>query len=127
MPFAGFFGPLAYRTVLRAHDDAAAASPMPLDDDDLTCLDATITDINIKGSDPTLQVRAPDGMNWTVELGSHARNRALGLEGLALLPGDAVRVTGRPTHYLGETRIKALHLTIGQQSFDLDDNTDKAA
>ncbi|WP_265499111.1 hypothetical protein [Paracoccus beibuensis] len=122
MPYARSFGPFAHRIPLRSPADVDNGSA-----DGLTRLDATITDINITGSDPTLQVRAPDGMNWTIELASHARNRAIGLTDAALLPGDKVHVAGEPAHHFGETRIKALRLTINDQRFDLSEETPTAA
>lgn len=67
---------------------------------DVTRLEATITDNYIDGSDPTLQVRAPDGVNWTIELAGHARNRSAGLTESRALPGDPVRIIGRRLHHL---------------------------
>lgn len=122
MPCARPFGLFAHRTPLRSPAESAGGSA-----DGLTRLEATITDININGSDPTLQVRAPDGMNWTIELGSHARNRAIGLTDAAMLPGDRVHVAGEPAHNFGETRIKALRLTINDRRFDLAEESPTAA
>ncbi|MFC0200987.1 hypothetical protein [Paracoccus rhizosphaerae] len=121
MPCARPFGIFAHRTPLHSPVETARGS------DGLTRLDATITDININGSDPTLQVRAPDGMNWTIELASHARNRAIGLTNAAVLPGDRVQVAGEPGRAFGEARIKALRLTINDQLFDLAEESPTAA
>lgn len=85
----------------------------------LTRLDGIVTDNFIDGSDPVLQIRAEDGRNWTVELGSRAQNEAAGLTAAAAMPDDKVTITGRRTRNFGEHRIKALRLTIGTQSFDL--------
>ncbi|MEE2862482.1 MAG: hypothetical protein VYB46_16980 [Pseudomonadota bacterium] len=122
MPFARPFGLFAHRIPHRSPAETSGGSA-----DGLTRLDATITDININGSDPTLQVRAPDGMNWTIELASHARNRAIGLTNAAMLPGDRVQVAGEPARAFGETRIKALRLTINDQRFDLAEESPTAA
>ncbi|WP_410218159.1 hypothetical protein [Paracoccus sp. (in: a-proteobacteria)] len=87
--------------------------------DSSTQLVGVITDVNVSGSDPTLQVRGPDGRNWTVELADRARNASLGLTRSALLPGEPVRVIGRRTQRFGERRIKALRLTVEDRRFDL--------
>lgn len=104
---------------LFAPDDALSHDRWSDFDDDLTRLDAIITDINISGSDPTLQVRANNGVNWTIELGSHSRNRKAGLEDAQILPGEPVQVVGRCTHHLGENRIKAIKLTLGDRDYRL--------
>ncbi len=82
-------------------------------------LSGTITDVSIDGSDPTLQVRGPDGRNWTVELADRRRNASLGLTRAAMLPGDRAQITGRRTQRFGEQRIKALRLTVEGRSFAL--------
>lgn len=115
-PFSGF---AVDRNPVYARDDVLSKDRWSDFEEDLTRLDATITDIHIAGSDPVLQVRARDGVNWTVELGGRARNRDAGLSDAKPLPGDKVSVLGRRTHHFGETRIKALSLTIGEQGFDL--------
>ena len=60
-------------------------------DAELIRFEAVVTDNNIAGSDPTLQVRAPDGTNWTIELANHARNDQVGLTQAQALPGDPVQ------------------------------------
>lgn len=117
MPRFGCFGMSAV-TLYLAPDDGLAHAAAP-QDRELVRLDAVVTDNNIAGSDPVLQVRAPDGMNWTIELASHSRNEHAGLRASLALPGDAVSVVGHAMHAFGESRIKARHLTIGGRSFDL--------
>lgn len=119
MPRNPIFGFAVDRTPVFARDDILPSDRWTEFEEDLTRLDAAITDINISGSDPTLQVRAPDGVNWTVELGGRTRNREVGLLEAKAIPGDKVTVLGRRTHHFGETRIKALQLTIGEQGYDL--------
>lgn len=102
-----------------ARDDLLAQDGWSDFEDNLTRLDATITDIYISGSDPTLQVRARDGVNWTIELADRGRNRDAGLTDRAALPGDSISILGRRTHHFGENRIKAMQLTIGNKSFEL--------
>lgn len=100
-------------------DDLVARENWSDFEEDATRLTATVTDSNISGSDPTLQVRARDGVNWTVELGSRVRNREAGLTPAQVMPGDRVQILGRRTHHFGEYRIKAMNLTIGDRAFDL--------
>lgn len=66
-----------------------------------------------------MQVRAHDGVNWTIELASRSRNARAGLTESQALPGDQVSVVGRRTAQFGENRIKATHVTIGDKTFDL--------
>lgn len=113
------FGPAADRKPVFARDDILAHDRWSDFEEDLTQLDATITDVNIAGSDPTIQVRAADGVNWTIELASHGRNRDAGLTAAQALPGDGVTLVGRRTQHFGENRIKALHLTIAGKDFVL--------
>lgn len=84
-----------------------------------THLSGVITDVNIDAGDPTLQVRGPDGRNWTVELADRRRNASLGLTRAAMLPGDRIEITGRRTQHFGEQRIKALRLSVEDRSFEL--------
>jgi hypothetical protein len=113
------FAPLSPCRPVFAPDDVILGDAWSDFEDDLTRLQAVITDNNIDGSDPTLQVRAEDGVNWTIELGHHARNNTIGLTAAKALPGDPVEVLGRRTHHFGENRIKALRLRIGEDDFDL--------
>ncbi|WP_028725778.1 hypothetical protein [Paracoccus zeaxanthinifaciens] len=115
MPFLRRFGLLADRSPCRAPVDVTGAVPTG-GGQRLTGL---LTDINIAGSQPTLQVRAADGFNWTVELASHAENRAAGLEDAPILQGDMVEVFGPATGSLGEYRIRAHRLIIAGRRFDL--------
>ncbi|RMC37470.1 hypothetical protein [Paracoccus alkanivorans] len=119
MPHFPCFGINVIRTRLFSPDDGLSDDRWSDFEDELTRLDATITDINISGSDPTLQVRASDGVNWTIELGGHSRNRETGLEDALATPGDPISVVGRCTHHFGENRIKAVKLTIGDRDYQL--------
>ncbi len=85
----------------------------------LTRLDGIVTDNFIDGSDPVLQIRAEDGRNWTVELGSRAQNDAAGLTAASAMPDDPVTIMGRRTRNFGEYRIKALRVMIANKAFDL--------
>lgn len=115
-PFPGFS---ADRKPVFAPDDILAADRWSEFEDELIHLQAIVIDNNISGSDPTLQVRAHDGVNWTIELGRRARNIAAGLTASQAMPGDPVSIRGRRLHRFGENRIKAMQLTIGQREFDL--------
>lgn len=117
MPHFLCFG-LPTATLYLAPDDGLAHAAA-VDREELVRLDAIVTDNYIAGSDPTLQVRAPDGVNWTIELAKRAHNREAGLTESQALPGDVVTVVGHRTQSFGEYRIKARHLTIGGRSFDL--------
>lgn len=119
MPRFPFFGFAVDRKPFFARDDIISQDRWSDFEENLTRLEATITDIYISGSDPTLQVRARDGVNWTIELGGRARNRDVGLHEAKAIPGDSVTVLGRRTHYFGESRIKAVQLTIGSDSYAL--------
>lgn len=117
MPHFKCFG-LPVVTAFFAPDDGLShASAMQ--GDELIRLDAIVTDNYISGSDPVLQVRAPDGVNWTIELSTGFHNRQVGLTESQALPGDVVTVVGQAMQVFGENRIKARHLTIGGRSFDL--------
>ncbi|AUH62853.1 hypothetical protein [Paracoccus zhejiangensis] len=88
-------------------------------EDELTSLDATITDLALSGRNPSLQVRARDGLNWTIELVSRDRMLSAGLTERLAAPGDAVSVTGRLSRNTSDTHIKALRLTIAGRAFEL--------
>lgn len=119
MPHFPSFGPAVVRQPVLAPDDALAQDRWTEFEDGLIRLDATVIDNNIGGSDPTLQVRAHDGLNWTIALATRNRNLAAGLTESQALPGDSVSVVGRRTQHFGENRIKATHVTIGDKSFYL--------
>ena len=112
MPFLRSSGLHAAQRPLRAPADVAGAGGQRLT--------GLLTDINVMGSQPALQVRAADGLNWTVELPGHARNRAAGLEDAPLLTGDPVEVFGQPTGAFGECRFRAHRLIVAGRRFDLD-------
>lgn len=119
MPRFPSFGIAVGRKPVFARDDILSHDRWSDFEEEPTLIEATITDINIAGSDPTIQVRASDGVNWTIELASHSRNREAGLTAAMALPGDRVSVVGRRTHHFGENRVKALHLTIAETEFVL--------
>lgn len=119
MPHFLLFGRIVARKPVYAPDDALAQDKWTDFDDEMIRLDAVVIDNNISGSDPTLQVRARDGVNWTIELANRSRNREAGLTESQALPGDLASVVGRRIHHFGENRIKAVHVTIGEQLFDL--------
>ncbi|WP_147391953.1 hypothetical protein [Paracoccus onubensis] len=119
MPHLPCFGINRNPTRLFAPDDVMSGNPWAEFEEELTRLDAVITDINISGSDPTLQVRASNGVNWTIELGDRSRNRQAGLEDASAIIGDPVSVTGRQTHHFSENRIKAIELTINNLDYKL--------
>jgi hypothetical protein len=119
MPRFPSIGCFATPVPVFAPDDLLAADGWSEFEEDLTRLQAVITDNNIAGSDPTLQVRAEDGVNWTIELGRHSQNDAAGLTASKALPGDRIEVVGRRIHHFGENRIKALCLRIGEVEFNL--------
>lgn len=110
---------IALRSPVFARDDALAHDAWADFDSDMTTLEATVIDNNVSGADSTLQVRASDGFNWTIELGSHARNDDAGLTANAVSPGDRITVVGMQTHHFGESRIKAAQLIVAGHSFDL--------
>lgn len=119
MPYLALFGIAVECKPVFAPDDALAGDKWSDFDDEMIRLDAIVIDNNISGSDPTLQVRARDGVNWTIELASRHRNRDAGLTESQALPGDLASVVGRRIHHFGENRIKAVHVTIGDRQFDL--------
>lgn len=119
MPRFANTGLFAYRGPVFARDDVISGDHWAEYESDVTRLEAVITDIYITGTDPTLQVRAEDGINWTVELAGHIRNREVGLEDSGACLGDAVIIWGRQSHHFGETRIKALKIGHGDRIFDL--------
>ncbi|MFV0302369.1 MAG: hypothetical protein ACK5IP_16125 [Paracoccus sp. (in: a-proteobacteria)] len=88
-------------------------------EDDLTSLDARITDIALSGRNPSLQVRARDGLNWTIELASRDRMLGAGLTERMAAPGDTVSVVGRQSRNTSDTHIRALRLTIGGRAYEL--------
>lgn len=112
-------GLIARRDPVYARDDVISRDHWAEYEEEVTRLEAAVTDINITGTDPALQVRAQDGVNWTVELADHARNREIGLEDAGAGPGDKVVIWGRQTIHFGETRIKAFRIAIEDRVFDL--------
>ncbi len=104
---------------VHACDDLIARDLWADFDDEVIQMEAVVIDNNIGGTDPSLQVRARDGVNWTIELASHARNNQVGLTPSQALPGDPVQIRGRRTHHFGENRIKATRVTIAAREFAL--------
>lgn len=119
MPQFPFSGPIAWRIPNYARDDILAQDNWADFDPELTRLEATVTDNNIASADATLNVRAADGFNWTIELADRNRNEQAGLTPNSAANGEKVIVLGMRTHHLGESRIKAVRLTIGEQDFAL--------
>lgn len=119
MPHFSCLGAKALLSRCFAPEGAAGKDQWSDYESELTQIDAVLTDINILASDPTLQVRARNGANWTVELGDHRRNRKSGLGDTPATPGDHVTVIGRRTSYFGEYRIKAVRLIIGDTEYEL--------
>lgn len=119
MPHFSCLGAKALLSRCFAPEDTTGSKQWSEFEEELTKIEAVLTDINILASDPTLQIRARDGANWTVELGDRRRNREAGLEDAIVTPGDPVVVTGHRTNYFGEYRIKAVRLTIGKTEYAL--------
>lgn len=105
--------------VVFAPVDSARGAPLPGYEAELTQLDARITDLGLSGSRPSLQVRAHDGMNWTVELGDRAKTRDAGLTDHDAAPGDPVSIRGHRATGFGDWRIRAISLTIAGRDFAL--------
>lgn len=116
MPFCPMPG--RHRHPFLAPADAGAGDWSGFEDE-LTRLDATITDLALSGSNPSLQVRARDGLNWTVELASRDRMLNAGLSDRLPAPGDAISVIGRQSRSTGDTHIRALRLTLGGRAYEL--------
>lgn len=119
MPHFPLSGQIALRFPVYARDDILAQDSWAEFEAEMTSLEATVIDNNITGSDRTLQVRAADGYNWTIELADRARNEQAGLNNGSASTGDRIIVVGMRTHHFGESRIKAVQLTIGDQSYTL--------
>lgn len=111
--------PVMLRMPVRALDERMAAAVHPVSAADVFHLDGTVTDNNIDGIDPTIQVRAGDGRNCIIELAGHARNRQIGLTGARIATGDRILVLGLRSPHVGENRIKASLLTLGGDEFAL--------
>lgn len=105
--------------ILFAPADAAESRGWPGYEAETSQFDATITDLGLTSSHPSLQVRAHDGMNWTVELGNRRQAEAAGLTRTSAAPGDLVKITGHKASGFGDRRIRAIKLTIAGRSFEL--------
>lgn len=119
MPLFPFSGGIALRKPCFARDEILAQDGWSQFDSELTSLEATVIDNNINGSDRTLQVRAADGFNWTIELADRARNEQAGLVAASTITGDQITVLGMRATQFGENRIKAVQLTIGENCYQL--------
>lgn len=104
---------------LFAPADAADSRGWPGYEAETSQLDATITDLGLTSSLPSLQVRARDGMNWTVELGNRRQTESAGLTKSSAAPGDLITITGHKATGFGDRRIRAARLTIAGRRFDL--------
>ncbi|MCQ0971320.1 hypothetical protein MLD63_12890 [Paracoccus sp. TK19116] len=105
--------------VLRAPDDGIGRADWGDFDAEPLTMAARVTDVNVTGSDPTIQVRAEDGLNWTIDLTGRSRIRDAGLTPRDIGPGDDIVVLGHRSHHFGESRIRALRLSTGGRDFDL--------
>ena len=105
--------------VLRAPDDGTGRAGWADFESEPVTLAARVTDVNVTGSDPTIQVRAEDGMNWTIDLTGRSRIREAGLTPRDIGPGDDVVVLGHRSQHFGESRIRALRLSADGRDFVL--------
>ena len=119
MQYFPLSGRIALRSRTHARDDILAHESWSAFEAETTLLEATVIDNNITGSDRTLQVRAADGYNWTIELADRARNEDVGLDNGSAATGDTVVVVGMRAQHFGENRIKAVQLTIGDKDYAL--------
>ena len=119
MPICTLSGRNPFPLPLHAPADQAVGESWSGFENDLTRLDATITDLAIGGSQPSIQVRARDGVNWTIELAGRDRTHAAGLTDRQAAPGDTVQIVGHQSRSTSDSRIKARHLTIAGRAFEL--------
>jgi len=66
-----------------------------------------------------LQVEAPGGERWTVEVGQPWRNARAGLKDGDLAEGVQIRVVGEPAADPADKRLKAERLFLGDRGFVL--------
>lgn len=105
--------------MLFAPADSGQGRAWPGYESETTQLSAHITDLALSNSHPSLQVRARDGINWTVELGDRVSLLKAGLNDRMLVPGDQIAVMGHCAHEFGDFRIRALRLTVLGRDYNL--------
>lgn len=119
MPFLPMSGRTDGPAVTFAPSDSGQRGAMPGYEPDIAELSARITDLSLSGSHPSLQVRAHDGMNWTVELGDRIQTQRAGLSDRLLAPGDQIKIRGHRASGFGDRRIRALRLTVAGRDYEL--------
>lgn len=120
MPFSPISGRICGTARLSAPSESQRGQSWQGYDDDVTQLDATITDLGLSNSHPSIQARARDGMNWTVELGDRGQIRRAGLSDRDVAPGDKIEIQGHRASGFGDRRIKVSRLTIAGRSYEFD-------
>ena len=87
-------------------------------EDEQTELTGVITSVEISPPHPVLTVDV-EGESWTVELGNPNQTERSGFgEGSASV-GDDVTALGHRANTEGETRFKAVRITIGDEVYDI--------
>ncbi len=110
---AGCIAAFLFATAALAHHGWSWA------EDEQTELTGTILEIYIGPPHPTLEVETAGDGTWTIELGNpRATERAGFVEGSAAA-GDDIVVLGHRSLDSGEKRMKAVRITIGDQTYDI--------
>ena len=81
-------------------------------------LTGTVSKVQIAPPHPWLDVEAEDGL-WRVELGNPNQTERAGFEEGSANPGDEITAVGNRTQDQSEKRMKAVQITVGDQTYDI--------
>ncbi|KKN83306.1 hypothetical protein LCGC14_0300550 [marine sediment metagenome] len=81
-------------------------------------LTGTVSKVQIAPPHPWLDVEAEDGL-WRVELGNPNQTERAGFEEGSANPGDDITAVGNRTQDQSEKRMKAVQITVGDQTYDI--------
>ena len=109
---AGFCVSALFATTTAAHHGWSWA------EGELTELSGTIHEISFAPPHPSLVVEV-DGETWQVDLGNPNQTRRSGFEQGAAQAGDDVTVLGNRSLDESENLIKAVRITIDDQTYDI--------
>lgn len=78
-----------------------------------------IRSVSLAPPHPRLEVEVADGTLWRVDLGNPRQTAASGFTEGSAEPGDAIEILGNRSAREGELLMKAVHISIDGQAYDI--------
>jgi hypothetical protein len=82
-------------------------------------LEGVIQEISMAPPHPALQVTAPDGVLWQVDLGNPRQTERSGFTADTAAPGDSITVLGNRAKDPSDMHMKAVRITIDGTNYDM--------